>query len=228
VKETTHERDDVRLAVLDHLAKQGDEGQGALAWAAIHHDDPAIRHEAITRIETPARDDVLMVLDGALRSPVHSVANAAGALAGTLNALEAIPLLMMAQVTTDRVENEGDLAWIAVQTQTAYVQRLEPVAGSGAGAFQPVVGVVNEGAVLRVVDAVAIFYRTEVHRVVVSMTTTEWGQSTEYLGYDLPAWWRWYNEEFVPYKNDQAERAALAEEPTDPTERGGGQPARTP
>jgi hypothetical protein len=91
-----------------------------------------------------------------------------------------------------------------------------------------VVGVVSEGAVLRVVDAVAIFYRTEVHRVVVSMTTADWGQSTEHLGYDLPAWWRWYNEQYVPYKNEQAALAALAEESPEDSGNAGSGAGRSP
>lgn len=203
ITELGKEKDDVRLAVLDHLAAQGEAGQPALAWTAIYDTDPAIRNEATLRLTTPAEEGVLAVLDEALRSRTHAVANRAGGMAGTLGVLDTIPLLIFGQVTTDRVENQGDLAWIAVQTQTAYVQRLEAVTGSGSGAYQPVMGVVNEGSVLRIMDAVAYFYRTEVHRVLVSMTTADWGSSTEELGYDLLAWWHWYNEEYVPYKNEQ-------------------------
>ena len=45
------------------------------------------------------------------------------------------------------------------------------------------------------------------------MTTDDWGQSTEYLGYDMRAWWEWYNGEYVPFKNEQAQLARLAAEP---------------
>ncbi|UCD75314.1 MAG: hypothetical protein JSV91_00035 [Phycisphaerales bacterium] len=212
IRELAGENDDVRLAVLDHLASRGEEGQGGLAFAAIYQGDAAIRNEATTRMVTPPTAAVLVVLDEALRSPVHEVANNAGSLAGTLNVLEAIPLLIFGQVTTDRVARQGDLAWIAVQTQTAYVQRLEAVTGSGAGAYQPVMGIVNEGSVLRIVDAVAYFYRTEVHRVLVGMTTADWGHCTEDLGYDMYAWWKWYNEVYVPFKNEKAAIEALAGE----------------
>ncbi len=201
IEELADEQDDVRLAVLDHLAAQGDDGQAALASAAIYGEDEAIRHEAQRRMVSPASAPVLRVLDTGLRSNRHDIANQAGTLAGALRALEAIPLLIFAQVTADPFEKKGDLAWIAVATQRAFVAGLEPVVGSGAGAFRPIPGVVQEGAILRVVDAVVIFYRTEVHRVLVMMTTDEWGQSTAHLGYDPREWWVWYNEVYVPFRN---------------------------
>jgi hypothetical protein len=36
------------------------------------------------------------------------------------------------------------------------------------------------------------------------MTTDDWGQSTAHLGYDMNAWWHWYNEQYVPDKNARA------------------------
>jgi hypothetical protein len=212
IKELSREADDVRLAVLDHFTRQGDEGQAALAWAAIHHEDASMRHEASRRLVAPASQPVLRVLDQGLRSPVHEIANNAGTVAGAVHALETIPLLIFAQATADPVENEGDLAWIAVGTQRAFVAAVEPVVGSGAGAFVVIPGVLQEGVILRVVDAVAVFYRTEVHRSLVAMTTEDWGRSTEYLAYDMRAWWRWYNDEYVPFKNEQIMEARMARE----------------
>jgi len=205
-----HEQDDVRLAMLDHFMQHGDNGQAALAWAAIHSDDMAIRNEATGRMVSPPAAPALKVLDGALRSNEHEVANAAGALAGSLHAIQTIPLLMFAQATRDPApQDEGDLAWIAFETQHAYVQNLLPVVGDNAGAFQPILGIINEGIVLRVLDAVVIVYRTEIHQSLVSMTTADWGQSTAHLGYDMGAWWHWYNDEYVPFKNEQAKLRAL-------------------
>jgi hypothetical protein len=204
VDELAREKDDVRLAVLDHLAARGAEGQAALARIAIHDEREAIRNEATMRMVSPAGPEVLRVLDTGLRSTVHDVANRAGALAGALRAVQAIPLLIFAQATADRLDSTGDVAWIAIATQTAFVAAVEPVVGSGAGAFQPIPGVVQEGTVLRVVDAVVIFYRTEVHRVLVMMTTDEWGQATAGMGYDIRTWWAWYNETYVPFVNDRA------------------------
>ncbi len=204
IEELASQKDDVLLAVLDHLAAQGDDGQAALAWAAIFHENEAVRHEAQRRMVSPASAPALRVLDTGLRSNRHDIANHAGTLAGSLRALEAIPLLIFAQVTADPFERKGDLAWIAVATQRAFVAGLEPVVGSGAGAFRPIPGIVQEGAILRIVDAVVIFYRTEVHRSLVLMTTDEWGQSTAHLGYDPREWWVWYNEHYVPAKNVEA------------------------
>jgi hypothetical protein len=73
------------------------------------------------------------------------------------------------------------------------------------------------------VDAVAIFYRTEIHRVLVAMTTEDWGQPTDYLAYDMKAWWEWYNAEYVPFKNEQLAEARLAEQLGAPAADGPGQ-----
>ena len=212
IRELTDEADDVRLTLLNHFATLSEHGQAALAWIAIYDHDPAIRNEALTRMVSPPQRPVLNVLDQALRQHRHSIANNAGMLAGALNALEAIPLLIFAQATADPIESQGDLAWIAIETQHAYVQRIETVAGDGAGAFRPILGLVTDGVILRVVDAVAINYRTEIHRSLVAMTTSDWGHSTEHLGYDMSRWRTWYNEDYLPLKRDQARLAQLAAE----------------
>jgi hypothetical protein len=210
VEELKGERDDVRLALLEHLAGAGPEGQPALAWMAIDEGaDPGLRQEAARRVSSPPTEEVLAVLDRGLRSPRHDVANAAGSLAGSVNALATIPLLIFAQVTRDEPQGQGDLAWIAVQTQRAYVQRVDAVVGNGAAGFFPVPGIVTEGAILRVVDAVVVIYRTEVHQALVSMTSRDWGRPTESLGYDIPRWFAWYNQEYVPFKNERLREALL-------------------
>jgi hypothetical protein len=226
VEELKREQDDVRLAVLDHLAGRGDAGQAALARVAIYDASPAIRAEAVARLVAPASKPVLRVLDEGLRSPVHDIANRAGIVAGATFALESIPLLIFAQSTADPVETEGDLAWIAVGTQRAFVAGIEPVVGDGAGAFRPIPGILQEGVILRVVDAVAIFYRTEIHYHLVLMTTHDWGQPTDHLAYDMRAWWHWYNDEYVPFKNEQIAEARMAGRRDAPPDSGpGGQPS---
>ncbi|MDA1008155.1 MAG: hypothetical protein O2800_04000 [Planctomycetota bacterium] len=209
-EELMKESDDVRLALLDHYRQHNEAGQAALAWVAVHDGDAAIRNEATTRIDRPAVNEVLAVLDGALRSRNHRIVNNAGILAGALTALPAIPLLIFAQMARDPVEQQGDLAWIAIGTQTTYVSNLIPVTGNGSGGFQPVIGTILEGVVLRVTDAVAYTYRGGVHNSLVAMTTLDSGQSTAGLGWDMTAWARWYNDEYVPFKQAQA-RAATAD-----------------
>jgi hypothetical protein len=208
------EADDVRLAMLDHFAMQGVEGQAALGWVAIYDKDPAIQNEALMRMVTPADEPVKFLLNRALRAEDHDVMCAAATLAGALNVTSTIPLLIFGQAAVGggeaAGEGQGDLAWIAIQTQQAYVQNLVPVVGDNSGAFQPVMGIVSSGVVMRVVDAVVIEYRTPVHQALVAMTTHDWGQPTEYLSYNVKAWWDWYNNQYVPFKNEQAQKAALA------------------
>ncbi len=203
-EELAKEQDDVRLGMLDHFKACAAPGQAALAWVAIHDRDSAIRYEATVRIQRPACNEVLAVLDGGLRCRNHRIVNNAGLLAGAIGALPAIPLLMMAQVAQDPVERTGDLAWIAIGTQQSYVANLIPVTGDGSGAFQPVIGTIMEGVVMRVTNAIAFSYRTDVHNSLVSMTSLDWGQSTAYLGWDPHAWACWYNQTYVPFKQAQA------------------------
>lgn len=197
-EELRSERDDVVLGMLDHVATMGEAGQAALAWMAIMDEKPGLRNEASKRLHRPASPGALGVLDSALRTDGHVVANRAGMLAGTLGATALVPLLIAAQTTEGPADQTGDLAWIAIQTQRSYVANLVPVTGSSSGAFQPVIGVIGEGAVLRIMDAVVISYRTEIHTALVGITSGEWGRSTEYLGYDRDAWLRWYAEEYKP------------------------------
>ncbi len=202
------ERDDVVLAMLDHLRSLGDSGQAALTWMAIMDANPSLRHEATRRIEKPVTSATLGVLDAALRSPDDLVANRAGSLAGAIGATQAIPLLIAAQATERERENTGDLAWIAIQTQRSYVQNLVPVIGDNSGAFQPIIGVIGEGVVFRVMDAVVVTYRTEIHHALVGLSSADWGQPTDRFGYDIAAWQRWYREDYLPLL---AERSAERE-----------------
>lgn len=206
-----NEQDDVILAMLDHFVAQGEAGEGMLAWIAIYHDDPSMRHEATRRLANGSSDPVLQQLDIALRSDDHAVASHAATLAGSLGAFKAIPLLIFGQAAGGPApQGTGDLAWMSIETQRAYVAGIIPTVGSAAGAYVPIIDTVNEGTLMRVVDAVAIVYRTEVHRVLVAMTSAEMQQSTAHLNYDLDAWWYWYNDEYVPFKNEQIMIEALA------------------
>ncbi|MBL9118338.1 MAG: hypothetical protein JNL80_00305 [Phycisphaerae bacterium] len=210
-EELRAERDDVVLGMLDHVATLGESGQAALTWMAIMDENPALRHEATSRIHQPASPAALGVLDAAIRSDHHVVANRAGSLAGAIAATPLVPLLIAAQTTERSVEETGDLAWIAIGTQRSYVANVVPVTGDSSGAFQPIIGVINEGAVLRIMDAVVVSYRTEIHTSLVGLTSADWGKSTEYLGYDRMAWQRWYAEEYKPaLARREAEAARVA------------------
>jgi hypothetical protein len=205
------EKDDIRLAMLDHFASRDEQGHAALAHVAIHADDAPLRHEAAKRIPTPISKPVLRELDKALRSPKHLVANNAGSLAGILNAVEAIPLLIFAQATRDaQPAEQGDLAWIAIQTTTVYVANVTPVVGDNSGGFAPVLGVLREGVLMRVQDAFVINYRMDVHNSLVNMANAETGENTEPMGYNMREWWAWYNKVFVPKHNAKVAAAEAA------------------
>lgn len=209
------EAPEIRRAMLDHFAESGDYGQAALAYVAISDPDRTFRHEATTRIRRPACDAVMRVVDAALRQKRHDFVNNAGALAGNLNILAAIPPMIFGQVADDPVRGTGDLAWIAIGTTKTYVANVVPIVGDNSGAFAPVIGSVIEGVVLRIQDAVAYSYRTELHESLVNMTSADFGENTESMGYDMRAWWHWFNTRYVPFKQKQEEerqRTAAIEE----------------
>ncbi len=192
------EQDDVREAILDHLTSSGPVGHAALAWTAIHHADPTMRAAATKAIPDGSEPLVLAVIAHGLRDTRHTVVNAAGALAGAIDAVQTIPLLIFSQYSRDEVRKKGDLAWISMGTQQSYVQNLIPVGGDNAGAFQPVIGTITEGFVMRVSDAVAFVYRQDVHSSLLALSQQASGKSTQHLGWDMYAWREWYNEKYLP------------------------------
>lgn len=198
------EKDDVRLAYLDHLASQGGLGQAMLAKIAIRSDEAEMRHEASRRIHRPACDEVVAMIELGLRDDRHAVANQAGLLAGKVDAFAVIPSLIFAQVAADEKKTDGDLAWIAIGTRTNYIANVVPVVGDRTGAFQPIVGSLQTGVLMRVQDAMVYTYRSDAHHSLVALTTRDFGQSTVDNGWDMKRWWTWFNTEYVPYKQAQA------------------------
>ncbi|MBC01714.1 MAG: hypothetical protein CMJ34_00215 [Phycisphaerae bacterium] len=192
------DRDDVRRAVIDHLSLQGERGQAALAWTAVHHERDDWRRAATEALVRPATPSTLAVMQSAFAASEHAVVERAGTLAGALDARVAIPHLIATQYSADTVRREGDLAWIAIGTQRSYVANLIPVTGDGSGAFRPVPGVLTEGFVFRVSDAVAVVHRTVVHQVLVDMTTEAVGEDTSRNGWSLVRWRDWYNRVYLP------------------------------
>ncbi len=200
-----NEQDDVRRAVIDHLGNSGEVGQAALAWTAVFSKNADMRVEATAAIRTPASPAVLGVIQIGLRGSEHATIDQAGRLAGVIDAWAAIPHLIATQYAADPVREKRDLAWIAIGTQRSYVQNLIPVTGDGAGAFQPVIGQVTEGFVMRVTDAIAIIYRTEVHHALVGITSRATGTDTSGNGWSFTAWRDWYNDEFLAIARARAD-----------------------
>lgn len=209
-RELRAEADDVVDAMLDRIATMGEAGQAALAWIAIHDESDALRARATGRLARPASPGTLGVLDATLRSGNHMVANRAGSLAGAVGAIEAIPLLIHAQAAGDDAPadaSQGDLAWISFLRQRSYVANLVPIVGTNSGGFQPVIGVINEGSLLQVTDAVVVSYRPDVHDSLVRLSSAAWGQPTDGFGYDTDRWLAWYHDEFLPFRARQAAEA---------------------
>lgn len=210
------EQDDVRLAVMDHLARQGATGQGTLAKIAIYAKEAPIRAEATRRIQMPPAESVLQELDTALRANEHETINNAGLLAGSIHAIEAIPALIFAQFSQDNAQAQGDLAWIAIGTRRSYVQNLIPVTGDNSGAFNPVIGQIIEGVVMRVADCIVTTYRADVHNSLIAMSSFDTGTDmAARLDWDMRGWAKWFNEEYVPMKQREDEQLAKAQAAAD-------------
>lgn len=235
IKLFEREGDDVRTAILDHLADQrSDEADTCIAWGAVFDRDPTYRGAAAERVVRRTREAgnvstriQSVIAEGLGRSDSTELASAAQ-LAQTLKLVEAIPMLINAQIggsTTVGSGGNGDehsLAWIEIGTQEAFVADLTPVVGDSAVGFDPTIGVVTEGVVLRVIDAVVITYRLEVHNALVGLSSEAWGRPTASLGWNNDEWRRWYTQDFKPFlaakkASDTAAARAKGKETPAPT-----------
>ncbi|MEM1071839.1 MAG: hypothetical protein AAGB48_11385 [Planctomycetota bacterium] len=171
-----------------------------LAWAAVFGEDAELRTVAAGRLlEIVGQDEpsrrVQVILSEGLKDSDSDTAIAAAELVQAFNLLRAVPMLAQAQAQPRQSENavrRGALAQIVVGSQQAFVQDLTPVVATNAVGFQPTIGVVTNGVVLRVLDAVVWEYRTPIHRSLVEMTTAATGDATSRFGYDTRAWRDWY------------------------------------
>lgn len=229
------EADDVRSALVEHFADlKSEAGDAALAWMAVHDRDASMRRSATDRLlgrtselgQVP--DSVKLVIEGSLKKENDQVVTAAGQLAQGLNVLEAIPWLISAQFgggggssnALAGADRKGDLAWIVIGKQTAFVSDLTPVVSESAVAFDPTMSVITEGVELRIQDAAVVTYRTFIHGILVDMSTRDWGKPTGGLGWDPNAWKRWYLEEYRPFLTARAQTARTPH--ADPAPPGGG------
>lgn len=219
-----HDAHDVRAGILDHFAdQQTGEADATLAWAAVFDHDAWFREQAAQRLLARSKETgevsnrVKTVAAYGLRNSDDTIAGSAARLINTLNLIEAIPALINAQVpgggnVPAADGGEAALAYILVGTQQAFVADLEPVVGDSAVGFDPELGIVTEGTYIRVIDAVVITYRTEIHYQLVDMADRNWSgspsRSTASLSYDPAKWRDWYVKEFLP---DQTSKRAAAE-----------------
>jgi hypothetical protein len=201
------ERADVRTTILDHFASlESPGGDAALAWESVHGHEAWYRASAREHLarrlgaKGEAPPAVLGIIDRALRGRDDLAAVEGGRLASALHLYQFIPLMATAQAASPPAtgERRGDLGWIMIGTQTAFVADLTPVVSNSAVGFDPQIGVVNDGTMLRIHDAHVTIYRAELHETLVEMTTDAWGRPTRSMGYDAGQWREWYENEFVP------------------------------
>lgn len=206
------EGDDVRVAILDHLADQKSAlADATLATAAVYGDTPEYRKEASDRLIRRTRDEgevpyyVRATIATALKGGSNTELSSAANLANVLELVDAIPMLINAQIgggTTAQLGGGGggdtSLAYILVGQQQSFVSDLTPIVADSAVGFDPELSVVTEGVYLRVIDAVVLTYRVEVHNALVGLSSKAWGQPTDRLGWDNKAWEQWYVKDFKP------------------------------
>ena len=222
LKVFAREEDDVYTAIAQMFADQNTPaGDAALAWAAIMASDSSFRSIASAEMRVRVSElggptqPMINVLDLALQGDSESRMNAAAAMADEFDIIGLIPRLISAQVSgntggggSGESDRTGDLAFIAIGRQVAFVSDLTPVVSDSAVAFDPTVSVINEGTLIRVHDAAVTIYRQYVNTSLVNLSSRAWGRSTAQLGFDTEAWKNWYIKEFLPAQRE----AALAAE----------------
>ncbi|MEN0020451.1 MAG: hypothetical protein AAF747_06175 [Planctomycetota bacterium] len=207
---------EIRQMVLGLLAEQAtDEADATLAWTAVFDRDEDMRDAAADLLaarveEVGASDRVKLVIAGGLKQDNNREVIEASGLARRFRLPEMIPLMILAQGAGDTrgrpSERTGNLGFIVIGRQVAFVSDLTPVVSDSAVAFDPTLSVVTEGVVLEIQDAVVLTYRVDVNNDLIALTTDLWGQRTDRFAWDGPAWAKWYEDEFTPFW--QAKQAA--------------------
>ncbi|MFT3685504.1 MAG: HEAT repeat domain-containing protein [Phycisphaerales bacterium] len=218
------EQADVRKAVCEHLADLNtDQSLTTLAYTAVFERKPEFRQAATDALKVKLAErksvpaGVHTVVASGLDNVNGLVRGDAARLASTLKLVEAIPAMIAAQISPSGGGSAGGyIAYIVVGTQRAYVADLDPVVGDNSVAFDPVPGVITEGTVLAINDAVAIQYHTGVHDALVGLTSGLSGDDTSKLGWNPKKWQTWYAGTLVPKLQAQkaaAEKAQAEQKP---------------
>ncbi len=197
--------------LVELFVEQGtDDADVAIAWAAVFNEDKRMRTWAAGRLVERVGEDepserIQRVLEIGLMSGKDDPAVASASLVRQFGLVKAIPYLIQAQAEPRRRNvRKGAIAQIVVGTQQAFVANLTPVVANNAVGYQPTIGVVSSGTVLRVMDAVVWAYRTDVHSDLVALSSEAWGHSTAEMGYDQREWFDWYENEFKPSLADSS------------------------
>ena len=202
----------VRRALFAAMAREAEFGQPRLVAIAVTADDPVGTRaaDALPKRLSPA---AMAELGRQLGSDRELHVNKAAALAAAHAAAELIPALVSAQYAPPRPKKQGDEAWIAIGKTVHYVQNVIPVVGGASTSFQPVIGTVYEGSLLRVMESHVEIFRTEVHESLAMVVEGATGQPAPPFGYDRERWMAWYQREFpqlAEARRVQLEEAAHA------------------
>lgn len=185
----------VRRALFAAMAREPDFGQPRLVALSVTADDPVGTRaaDALPKSLSPA---ALAELSRQLAAERELHVNRAAALASAHAAAELIPSLVSAQYAPPRPKKQGDEAWIAIGKTVHYVQNVIPIVGGASTSFQPVIGTVYEGSLLRVMESSVEIFRTEVHESLAAVIEQTTGQPAPPFGYDRERWMAWYHDEF--------------------------------
>ena len=200
----------VRRAIFAAMAKDPSVGQPKLVELAVVADDP-VRQRALDSLPAELSPRALAEIARQLGSDREMYINRAASIAGSHPAASLIPSLVSAQYAAPKVKR-GDEAWIAIGTARSYVQNQIPIVGDASTSFQPVIGTLFEGSLLRVMESMVEIFRTEVHMNLATVVEETTGQPAPPLGYDEARWMVWTRDELPRLTAaHQAERERDAE-----------------
>lgn len=214
---------DVKQAIMDHFYDSASaEGDGSLAWMAMFGSDETTKSAAKglmnRRIAALGKvpDQVTLAVAAAIKSDERGPLMAGLELIKSLDLVQFVPWLIAGQVRQQGVQagsgggGDGDLAYIVVGQQTAFVSDLTPVVSQSAVGFDPQVSALTTGTLLRIHQAVVIEYNVDVNNALVELTSRHMGRSTRQLGWNVPAWRDFYANEFLPKLAEEAAAKAAA------------------
>jgi len=185
---------DARRALFAAMAREPQLGQRALVEFAVCGDDH-VRAHAADAMPDELAPSALEELIRLLGSDRELYINRAASIAAAHPAAILIPALVSAQYAPPKPKR-GDEAWIAIGTARSYIQNQIPVVGDSSTSFQPVIGTLYEGSLLRIMESMVEIYRTEVHVALEDVVVQQTGLPAPPLGYERERWLAWYRDEF--------------------------------
>jgi len=184
----------VRRAIFTAMAAEPEFGQPKLIEFAVRAEDH-IRDRAADMLSPRLSGPALAELAKQLGSDRELWINRAAMIAGSHPAAALIPALVTAQYAPP-TPRKGDEAWIAIGKTVHYVQNAIPIVSDSSTSFQPVIGTVYEGSLLRVMESMVEIFRTEVHESLAMVIEHETGQPPPPFGYDRDRWMAWLRTDF--------------------------------